>query len=170
MELSPIDRRRDKRFNFYHGIECRIVATDGTWQRSCVMEDASNSGARLILNGGSIDGLHLKQFFSGSPDVWPGISALRARVGQWQPDRRQFSGGNQKTRLRASSQRAARSRRRRERISRAEVRRCALFPRQDGSGSAIRSTPSSAARLRCRETRLPQARARKGRGDRRARP
>ena len=59
---SPMDRRRAKRFNFYHGIECRIVATDGTWQRCCVMEDASNSGAKLILNG-SIDGLHLKQFF-----------------------------------------------------------------------------------------------------------
>ena len=61
MELSPIDRRRDKRFNFYNGIECRIVATDGTWQRSCVMEDASNSGAKLILNG-SIDGQRLKKF------------------------------------------------------------------------------------------------------------
>ena len=61
MELSPMDRRRAKRFNFYNGIECRIVATDGTWQRSCVMEDASDSGAKLMLNG-SIDGQHLKQF------------------------------------------------------------------------------------------------------------
>jgi len=59
---SPSENRRDKRIKFDHGIECRIMAIDGTWQRACVMQDASENGAKLTV-GGSIQGLPLKEFF-----------------------------------------------------------------------------------------------------------
>ena len=35
---------------------------DGTWRRPCTMEDVSDTGARLTIDG-SIEGLNLKEFF-----------------------------------------------------------------------------------------------------------
>ena len=37
-------------------------AIDGTWRRPCAMEDVSETGARLTVDG-SIEGLQLKEFF-----------------------------------------------------------------------------------------------------------
>ena len=39
-----------------------MMAIDGTWRRPCTMEDVSETGARLTVEG-SIEGLALKEFF-----------------------------------------------------------------------------------------------------------
>ena len=54
--------RKSDRVIFTHRISVCIMAIDGTWRRSCVMLDASSTGARLAVEG-SIEGLNLKEFF-----------------------------------------------------------------------------------------------------------
>ena len=39
-----------------------MMGIDGTWRRGCIMEDVSESGARLVVQG-SVEGLNLKEFF-----------------------------------------------------------------------------------------------------------
>ena len=39
-----------------------MMGIDGTWRRDCVMEDVSETGAKLTVDG-SVEGLHLKEFF-----------------------------------------------------------------------------------------------------------
>ena len=39
-----------------------MMGIDGTWRRNCVVEDISELGAKLTVEG-SIEGLHLKEFF-----------------------------------------------------------------------------------------------------------
>ena len=39
-----------------------MMGIDGTWRRACTMEDVSESGAKLTVEG-SVEGLHLKEFF-----------------------------------------------------------------------------------------------------------
>jgi hypothetical protein len=39
-----------------------MMAMDGTWRRSCLVEDVSGTGAKLTVDG-SIEGLPLKEFF-----------------------------------------------------------------------------------------------------------
>ena len=56
------DNRKNARVNFEHGVTVHMMAIDGTWRRDCVMQDASDSGARLIVQG-SLEGLELKEFF-----------------------------------------------------------------------------------------------------------
>jgi hypothetical protein len=38
------------------------MAIDGTWRRNCIMDDVSEIGAKLTIEG-SIEGLQLKEFF-----------------------------------------------------------------------------------------------------------
>jgi len=54
--------RKSDRVIFTHRISVYIMAIDGTWRRSCVLLDASSTGARLTVEG-SIEGLNLKEFF-----------------------------------------------------------------------------------------------------------
>lgn len=56
------ERRRGERVTFERGIRAQLVAIDGSWQRDCVMEDISETGAKLSIEG-PIDGLDLKEFF-----------------------------------------------------------------------------------------------------------
>ncbi len=56
------DNRRHPRVNFEQGVAVHMMAIDGAWQRDCVMRDASDSGARLIVTT-SLAGLDLKEFF-----------------------------------------------------------------------------------------------------------
>jgi PilZ domain len=56
------DRRSERRVGFELGIHVYIMGIDGTWRRECRMVDASQNGARLIVDG-SIEGLDLKEFF-----------------------------------------------------------------------------------------------------------
>ena len=39
-----------------------MMGIDGTWRRECMMEDISETGAKLTVEG-SVEGLHLKEFF-----------------------------------------------------------------------------------------------------------
>lgn len=38
------------------------MGIDGTWRRNCIMEDVSETGAKLTVEG-SVEGLNLKEFF-----------------------------------------------------------------------------------------------------------
>jgi hypothetical protein len=59
----PADREKtEDRVRFERGVDVYIMAIDGTWRRSCVMNDASPTGASLTTNK-SIEGLNLKEFF-----------------------------------------------------------------------------------------------------------
>lgn len=56
------NRRVAGRVEFTRGIEVHIVAIDGTWRRPCAMQDASETGARLRIEG-TVEQLNLKEFF-----------------------------------------------------------------------------------------------------------
>jgi PilZ domain len=54
--------RKSARVNFERGVDVFIMGIDGTWRRSCVMFDVSQTGARLHVDN-SIEGLDLREFF-----------------------------------------------------------------------------------------------------------
>jgi hypothetical protein len=56
------ERRKGDRVSFERGFAAHMMGIDGTWRRSCIMEDVSESGARLTVEG-SVEGLNLKEFF-----------------------------------------------------------------------------------------------------------
>ena len=56
------DQRGNSRVVFERGIPAQMMGIDGTWRRDCTMEDVSESGAKLTIDG-SVEGLHLKEFF-----------------------------------------------------------------------------------------------------------
>jgi hypothetical protein len=62
VNTSIADRRKAQRVQFSHGVTTYMMAIDGTWRRSCIMEDVSNTGAKLTVEG-SIEGLKLTEFF-----------------------------------------------------------------------------------------------------------
>ena len=47
---------------FQRGYAANIMAIDSTWRRPCTVEDVSDTGAKLTVEG-AIDGLNLKEFF-----------------------------------------------------------------------------------------------------------
>jgi hypothetical protein len=56
------DQRGNSRVIFERGILAQMMGIDGTWRRDCTMEDVSETGAKLTIDG-SVEGLHLKEFF-----------------------------------------------------------------------------------------------------------
>ena len=60
--MATSERRRGERVTFERGITAHMMGIDGTWRRDCVMEDVSETGAKLTVEG-SVEGLHLKEFF-----------------------------------------------------------------------------------------------------------
>lgn len=56
------ERRKGERITFERGITAHMMGIDGTWRRDCTMEDISETGAKLTVDG-SMEGLHLKEFF-----------------------------------------------------------------------------------------------------------
>jgi len=56
------DQRGNSRVVFERGIPAQIMEIDDTWRRDCTMEDVSEIGAKLTIDG-SVEGLHLKEFF-----------------------------------------------------------------------------------------------------------
>jgi hypothetical protein len=54
--------RKSERVAFEHGIPVYMMGIDGTWRRDCKMIDASQTGARLHIEG-TLEGLDLKEFF-----------------------------------------------------------------------------------------------------------
>ena len=65
-----------------------MMAIDGTWRRPCTLEDVSETGARLTVDG-SIEGLPLKEFFLLF-DCGKRVPALPTRLGQWRSSWRLF--------------------------------------------------------------------------------
>ena len=57
------NRRRGQRVEFERGFPVVIMGIDGTWRRRCVMLDASETGAKLSLEQGTLNGLDSKEFF-----------------------------------------------------------------------------------------------------------
>jgi hypothetical protein len=55
--VATSERRKGVRVVFEKGVE-----VDGTWRRDCIMQDVSETGARLSVSD-SIEGLKLKEFF-----------------------------------------------------------------------------------------------------------
>src|SRR6478736_3352901 len=60
--MAGAERRRGDRIVFERGFAAHMIGIDGTWRRDCVMEDVSETGAKLTVEG-SVEGLHLKEFF-----------------------------------------------------------------------------------------------------------
>src|SRR5436305_348828 len=56
------ERRKGERITFERGIGAHMMGIDGTWRRERTMEDISETGAKLTIEG-SVEGLHLKEFF-----------------------------------------------------------------------------------------------------------
>lgn len=56
------ERRSGERVVFERGFAAHMMGIDGTWRRNCVMEDVSETGAKLTVEG-SVEGLNLKEFF-----------------------------------------------------------------------------------------------------------
>src|SRR5437868_13486657 len=56
------ERRKGDRITFERGIPAHMMGIDGTWRRDCVMEDVSEVGAKLMVDG-SVEGLNLREFF-----------------------------------------------------------------------------------------------------------
>lgn len=56
------ERRSGERVVFERGYSAQMMGIDGTWRRNCTMEDVSETGAKLTVEG-SVEGLHLKEFF-----------------------------------------------------------------------------------------------------------
>lgn len=57
-----MEQRNARRVVFERGYAAHMMAIDGTWRRSCTIEDVSDTGAKLSVEG-SIEGLPLKEFF-----------------------------------------------------------------------------------------------------------
>jgi PilZ domain len=57
-----VERRKGERVTFERGIVAHMMGIDGTWRRNCTMEDVSETGAKLTVEG-SVEGLNLKEFF-----------------------------------------------------------------------------------------------------------
>ena len=60
--MAVTERRKGERVTFERGIDAHMMGIDGTWRRQCTMEDVSETGAKLTVEG-SVEGLHLKEFF-----------------------------------------------------------------------------------------------------------
>ncbi|WLB23991.1 PilZ domain-containing protein [Bradyrhizobium japonicum] len=57
-----VDSRRANRVVFDHKPAATLLGSDGTWRRSCVLLDVSQTGAKLQIEG-STDVLNSKEFF-----------------------------------------------------------------------------------------------------------
>ena len=89
------ERRKGERVTFERGIAAHMMGIDGTWRRDCMMEDVSETGAKLTVEG-SVEGLNLKEFFLLLSSTGLCLPPLRAVLGQWRPDRRQFPEADRK--------------------------------------------------------------------------
>jgi hypothetical protein len=56
------ERLKGERVVFERGFPAHMMGIDGTWRRACIMEDISETGAKLTVES-SVEGLNLKEFF-----------------------------------------------------------------------------------------------------------
>ena len=59
--MGSSERSKGDRVVFERGIPAHMMGIDGTWRRDCTVEDISETGAKLTIEG-SVEGLHLKEF------------------------------------------------------------------------------------------------------------
>ena len=57
-----MEQRKAQRIVFERGYPANMMAIDGTWRRPCIMQDVSDTGARLSVEG-SVEGIALTEFF-----------------------------------------------------------------------------------------------------------
>lgn len=57
-----LEQRKTSRFTFEKALEATIMSIDGTWARKCFVEDVSDAGAKLTLDGGTFQGAN-DEFF-----------------------------------------------------------------------------------------------------------
>jgi hypothetical protein len=57
-----MEQRKARRVVFERGFPANMMAIDGTWRRPCTMQDVSDTGARLSIDG-SVEGLAMTEFF-----------------------------------------------------------------------------------------------------------
>ena len=57
-----MEQRKARRVIFERGFAAHMMAIDGTWRRACTLEDVSDTGAKLTIEG-SVEGLQLREFF-----------------------------------------------------------------------------------------------------------
>ena len=100
---STVERRKGERVIFERGIPAHMMAIDGTWRRDCTMEDVSETGAKLTVEG-SVEGLHLKEFFLLLSST--GFAFRRRQLARVNGDQTGFNslrpGGKKKTARRAT--------------------------------------------------------------------
>ncbi|MCS3725720.1 PilZ domain-containing protein [Bradyrhizobium betae] len=56
------DGRKALRVRMDHKLSVNLMGSDGTWRRSCVLLDVSQSGAKIEVEG-TLDVLQAKEFF-----------------------------------------------------------------------------------------------------------
>jgi len=56
------ENRKANRVRFDHKHPVNLMGVDGTWRRSCVLLDVSETGAKIEVEG-SVDVLQAKEFF-----------------------------------------------------------------------------------------------------------
>lgn len=56
------ERKPGERVVFERGFAAHMMGIDGTWRRNCLIEDISETGAKLTVEG-TVTGLGLKEFF-----------------------------------------------------------------------------------------------------------
>jgi hypothetical protein len=62
MDMAAAERRNGERVVFERGLNAHMMAIDGTWRRSCKVDDISEVGAKMTIEG-EFQGLNLKEFF-----------------------------------------------------------------------------------------------------------
>jgi hypothetical protein len=63
MEMRvAVERRKGERIVFERGIGAHMMGIDGTWRRECTMEDISETGGKLTVEG-SVEGINVQEFF-----------------------------------------------------------------------------------------------------------
>ena len=55
-----MEQRKARRVIFERGFAAHMMAIDGTWRRACTLEDVSDTGAKLTIEG-SVEGLQLRE-------------------------------------------------------------------------------------------------------------
>ena len=80
------DARAPERVTFSRGYGVCIMSIDGTWRRDCLLNAISDTDAILTVEG-SIQGLHLKEFFLLLSST--GLAYRRCELirDQWRGDR-----------------------------------------------------------------------------------
>lgn len=74
-----VDNRRHRRVKFDHRHHVQIMGINGTWARPCVIDDVSEEGAKLTVEG-KTEKLALKEFFLLLSSTGPGLAFRKCEL------------------------------------------------------------------------------------------